>query len=157
MTRPEQEPIPITGAGIAALKQELEDLKRQRPEIVARVASARADGDLSENFAYHDGRRDLGMLDGRVQTIEAVLANATLIDEAPGDGTIRLGSQVVVSDEFGDSEYALVGPAEANVARGMISIASPLGAALVGKRAGDTVTFSSPGGERKATVRSVKP
>ncbi len=152
MARPKNEPIPITSAGLAALKAELGELVERRPSMVERVASARSDGDLKENFAYHDARRDLGMADGRVQTIEAILQNAVVIEAAGGDGSIRMGSRVVVADEFGHTSYEVVGPAEVDIARGLISMVSPMGAALMGKRVGDTVAFSTPGGERTAKV-----
>ena len=116
--------VPITKTGLAALQAELADLREKRPAIVSRVASARSDGDLKENFAYHDARQELGMLDGRTQTIEALLANAVVIAESGGGAGISLGSKVVVRDEFGESTYTVVGPAEADVVRGMISLES---------------------------------
>jgi transcription elongation factor GreA len=148
-------PTPITAAGLGALKAELAELRRQRPSMVDRVASARSDGDLKENFAYHDARQDLGMADGRVQTIEAILATAVVIETARPDGSIGLGSKVVVRDEFGEATYSLVGPAEADIARGLISLESPLGSALMNRNVGETVTFETPGGPRSATVVEV--
>jgi transcription elongation factor GreA len=155
MARNRDTPIPITAAGLAALKAELAQLRHRRPSMVDRVASARSDGDLKENFAYHDARQDLGMLDGRVQTIEAIVATAVVADGARPDGSIGLGSTVVVRDDLGDSTYSLVGPAEADVARGMISLESPLGSALIERKVGETVTFESPGGPRTATIVKV--
>ena len=152
MTRATNEPIPITSAGLVALKTELAELVGRRPSMVDRVASARSDGDLKENFAYHDARRDLGMADGRVQTIEAILRNAVVIEETAGNGSIRIGSRAVVADEFGETSYEVVGPAEVDIARGLISLISPMGAALMGRSVGDTITFSTPGGERRAKV-----
>jgi transcription elongation factor GreA len=148
-------PTPITAAGLAALKAELAELRRRRPSMVDRVASARSDGDLKENFAYHDARQDLGMADGRVQTIEAILATAVVIETARPGGSIGLGSKVVVRDEFGEATYSLVGPAEADIARGLISLESPLGSALMNRKVGETVTFETPGGPRSATVVEV--
>jgi len=148
-------PTPITAAGLAALKAELAELRRRRPSMVDRVASARSDGDLKENFAYHDARQDLGMADGRVQTIEAILATAVVIESARPGGSIGLGSKVVVRDEFGEATYSLVGPAEADIAKGLISLESPLGSALMNREVGETVTFATPGGPRSATVVEV--
>jgi transcription elongation factor GreA len=150
-----ENPIPITAQGLRALQSELAELQAKRPSMVERVASARSDGDLKENFAYHDARQDLGMLDGRVQTIEGILASATVITEAAADGTVRLGSKVVVRDEFGESNYRLVGPAEVDLGRGWISHESPLGTALVGSRVGEKVTFQTPGGDRSAEIVAV--
>jgi transcription elongation factor GreA len=145
----------MTSFGFESLKAELAELRARRPALVEEVAAARSQGDLSENFAYHDARQHLGMLDGRVQTIEATLAQAEVVEESHREGVARIGSTVVVRDEFGESTYQIVGPTEGNMARGLMSIASPLGSALVDRRAGDTVTFKTPGGERQATVVSV--
>jgi transcription elongation factor GreA len=156
MARTKNTPIPISAAGLSALRAELGQLRdERRPAMVNRMATARQDGDLSENFAYHDARHELGMLDGRVQTIESILRNAVVINEVQKDGSIGLGSTVVVRDEFGDSRYTVVGPAEADIARGMISIASPMGTALMGRRVGDQLRFTTPGGARSATVIEV--
>jgi transcription elongation factor GreA len=145
----------MTAVGFEALKAELTELRARRPALVEEVAAARSQGDLSENFAYHDARQHLGMLDGRIQTIEATLTRAQVVEESAGEGVARIGSTVVVRDEFGESTYQIVGPTEGNMARGLMSIASPLGSALLDRRAGDTVTFQTPGGERQATVVSV--
>lgn len=152
MARSEDAPIPITAAGLDALKAELVELRARRPAMVDRVASARSDGDLKENFAYHDARHDLGMLDGRVETIESLLHGSLVVDEVRSDGSLGVGSKVTVRDEFGNSDYTLVGPAEVDLSRGFISVSSPMGAALVGRRVGETVTFTTPGGDRSATV-----
>ena len=152
-----QKPIQLTPAGKAALEAELRQLvDEKRPEIVARVATARQEGDLRENFAYHDARRELGLLDGRVQTIEATLRHCVVVEAGPQDGSVKLGATVVVRDEFGESEYTVVVPAEADITKGRISLESPLGEALVGRRAGDEVSFASPGGDRRATVVEVR-
>jgi transcription elongation factor GreA len=155
MARDSGAPIPMTAVGFEALKAELAELRARRPGMVEEVSTARSQGDLSENFAYHDSRQHLGMLDGRIQTIEEQLKRAQVVEESGGHGVARIGSTVVVRDEFGESTYQIVGPTEGNMARGLMSIASPLGSALVDRRAGDTVTFKTPGGERQATVVSV--
>ena len=145
----------MTASGYEELQKELESLKSQRPSLVAEVANARSQGDLSENFAYHDARRQLGMLDGKIQTIENSLRRAQVVTEPSPGGAVRIGSKVVIRDEFGDSTYEVVGPTEGNMARGLLSIASPLGKALVDRRAGDTVSFNTPGGQRQATIVSL--
>ena len=155
MSQKKHDPIPITAAGLEALKAELEVLRARRPAMVEEVAAARSQGDLSENFAYHDARQHLGMLDGRVQTIENTLKRAQVVDETGVSGIVRIGSRVVVRDEFGDATYEIVGPTEGNMARGLMSVAAPLGGALVDRRAGDTVTFKTPAGERQATIVSI--
>ncbi|MGD0193840.1 MAG: transcription elongation factor GreA [Candidatus Dormibacteria bacterium] len=147
----------LTAEGQAALIAEMRELiDIKRPEIVERVATARAEGDLRENFAYHDARRELGLLDGRVQTIEGMLRYALIVEAAPYDGTVVLGATVVVRDDFGDSEYTIVVPAEADIARQRISLDSPLGAAISGHRAGDEVSVDSPGGIHRVAVVHVR-
>jgi transcription elongation factor GreA len=147
--------VPMTASGFEALQNELEQLKARRPSLVAEVANARSQGDLSENFAYHDARRQLGFLDGKIQTIENTLRRAQVVGQAGNDGLVRIGSKVVVRDEFGESSYEMVGPTEGNMARGLLSVASPLGAALIDHKPGETISFSSPGGQREATIVSV--
>ncbi|MGH7722554.1 MAG: GreA/GreB family elongation factor [Candidatus Dormibacteria bacterium] len=148
--------VHLTADGRARLEEELRDLiDNRRPMIVTRVATARAEGDLSENFAYHDARQELGLLDGRVQTIQGMLRHARVMETTVGD-VVGLGSTVTVRDEFGESTYVIVGPVEANVADGRISMVSPLGAALMGRTVGDEVSFSSPGGSRNAMIASVR-
>jgi len=145
----------MTASGFEALKAELAELRARRAGLVGEVATARSQGDLSENFAYHDARQQLGMLDGRIQTIENNLKRAQVVEETGTKDIVRIGSRVTVRDEFGDSSYEIVGPTEGNMARGLISVASPLGSALLDRRKGDIVTFKTPGGERQATVISV--
>ncbi|MEO8899343.1 MAG: transcription elongation factor GreA [Candidatus Dormibacter sp.] len=148
--------VHLTAAGRANLEEELRDLvDNRRATIVKRVATAREEGDLSENFAYHDARRELGLLDGRVQTIQNLLRHAQVMQTTVGE-VVGLGSTVTVLDEFGESTYVIVGPVEADVAGGRISMVSPLGAALMGRTVGDEVTFSSPGGTRIATISTVR-
>lgn len=150
-------PVLLTADGQAALIAEMRELvDTKRPEIVQRVATARAEGDLRENFGYHDARRELGLLDGRVQTIEGMLRHALIVEPAPYDGTVGLGASVVVRDDFGESEYTIVVPAEADIARQRISLDSPLGAAISGHRAGDEVSVDSPGGIHRVAIVQVR-
>src|ERR1700731_1339467 len=138
-------PIPMTADGFEALKAELAELRARRPAMVEEVAAARSQGDLSENFAYHDARQNLGMLDGRIQTIETTLTRAHRVEGSATRGVARILSSVLVRDEFGEATYQIVGPSEGNMARGLMSIASPMGSALLDHKAGDTVSFKTPG------------
>ena len=148
-----EKPIPMSAEGHAALEAELQQLVEvDRPAIVRRVATTREEGDLKENFGYHDARRELGMLDGRVQTIKGTLRNAVVVDSPVAGAGIGMGSVVVVSDEFGETTYTVVGPAEADISNNRISVESPLGAALQGRSVGEEATFETPGGERTVTV-----
>lgn len=147
------DPVPMTAAGRTALEQELEQLVSvRRPEIVRRISTTRDEGDLKENAGYHQAREDQSRVEGRILELEAALRRSVLIDEGPSDGSARLGSTVVVSDEFGETTYRLVGPTEVNAAAGKISAESPLGRAIVGARAGATVEVDSPAGAREVRV-----
>src|ERR1700738_5073412 len=116
--------IPMTAFGFEALKAELAELRARRPAMVDEVATARSQGDLSENFAYHDARQNLGMLDGRIQTIEATLTRAHVVGESAAREVARIGSTAVRAEEFGESTHPIGGPSEGNMARGLMSIAS---------------------------------
>jgi len=146
----------MSAEGKAALEAELRELvDERRPVVVQRMKTAREEGDLKENFGYHDARQELGMLDGRVQTIEATLRLAVVVDQVSRDGAVIMGSKVVVKDDFGDSSYEIVGPAEGDIASGKVSIKSPLGQALIGSKVGEKVGFETPGGTRSVEILNV--
>ena len=139
--------IHLSREGQARLEAELHELRViRRPEIVRRVASARELGDLRENSEYHAAREELGFLDGRAQTLEAQLRAAVVVDTPVGAGRTALGSTVVVETDGTEHRLHLVGSAEANLAAGRISVASPVGKALLGVVAGDEVTVATPAG-----------
>lgn len=146
---------PLTAAGKASLEAELAQLTVRRTEVVGRIAETRSEGDLKENAGYHQAREDHSMLEGRVREIEAILRSAVIIDPSSGDGSVQLGSTVVVADEYGETTYSLVGPAEADPGNGRLSNQSPVGRALVGRRPGDVVEAQTPGGPRELRIVSV--
>ena len=138
----------MTAAGKAALEAELHELETvRRPEIVARIASTRSEGDLSENAGYHQAREDQSHVEGRINEIRAALRDAVLIEEGAPDGVVRLGARVTVRDSYGESTYSIVGPTEVDPRSGRISHQSPIGSALLGARAGDEVKVATPAGE----------
>ena len=146
------EQIPITTQGYAALKKELERLKTvERPENIKSIEVARAHGDLSENAEYHAAKERQSFLEGRIGEIGYKLGNAKVIDPktVPKD-TVRFANRVVVEnlDSEEESEYMIVGPDEADIKKGKISVSSPLGAAMLGKRPGDEAIVQAPGGKR---------
>ncbi|MFN2450929.1 MAG: transcription elongation factor GreA [Candidatus Dormibacteria bacterium] len=150
-------PVPMTAEGRAALQAELDQLVTvRRPEIVRRIATTRDEGDLKENAGYHQAREDQSRVEGRILELEDALRRSVLIDTGPSDGSARLGSTVVVSDEFGETTYRLVGPTEVDAAAGKISAESPLGRAIVGSRAGVTAEVSSPAGPREVRIVRVE-
>jgi transcription elongation factor GreA len=146
----------MTAAGRDALQAELDQLENvRRPEVVARIASTRAEGDLSENAGYHQAREDQSHIEGRIAEIRAALRDAVIIEEGAPDGVARLGATVTVKDAHGEMTYTIVGPTEVDPRAGRISAQSPIGSALIGARAGDVVTVAAPAGKMKLTVLSV--
>lgn len=151
--------VVLTRQGYEEIQKELDEItKVKRPALVERIKEARLLGDLSENFDYQDAKRTQGMMEGRVMELQALLNSATVIDGSNDDGTIGFGSMVVVKDldEGLEDEYMIVGPAEASPAEGKISHESCLGAALMGRRAGETFSVNSPGGTFSYEILSVK-
>ncbi len=145
--RPPAEVVHLSPEGLARLQAELRELRiARRPEIVRRVTAARELGDLSENSEYHAAREELGFLDGRIQAVEARLRAAVVLSGEDGAGRTILGSTVVVETDGVERTLRLVGSVEADLAAGRISVASPVGKALLGRTAGDEVTVTTPAG-----------
>ncbi len=140
--------VPMTREGHQKLQAELERLlKVERPKNIQAIAEARAHGDLSENAEYHAAREKQSFIEGKIQELQSKLALAQIIDTSKiNQSKIAFGAKVKVLDIGADEEYLfmLVGPDEADVKNGKISISSPVGRALIGKEAGDTVVIKAP-------------
>ena len=144
--------IPVTRKGYETLKEELENLKRvERPRNIKAIEEARAHGDLSENAEFDAAKDRQGFLEGRIGELEYKLANADVIniDELPKDRAV-FGNKVLLEniDTGEEVEYQLVGPDESDIGNGRISVSSPLGRAILGKKPGDELTLEVPGGKR---------
>ena len=144
--------IPVTQQGFEALKKELENLKKvERPQNIKAIEEARAHGDLSENAEYAAAKDRQGFIEGRINDLEYKLANVDVIaiEKLPKDRAV-FGSKVVLENvETGeDVVYQLVGPDESDIENGRISISSPLGKALIGRKPGDELSLQVPGGKR---------
>ena len=150
---------PITKEGKTRLETELQKLRTaERPAIVAAIAEARAHGDLSENAEYHSAKEKQGMIEARIKELEAVLGSAEVIDPASegGGGRCIFGAFVALEDEDGNMfRYRIVGEYEADINAGLLSSASPLGRALLGKTKGDSVEVRAPGGVREYLIAAV--
>ena len=151
----------LTPEGAQRLHEELQRLKRvERPAIIQAIAEARAHGDLSENAEYHAAREQQGFIEGRIGELESKLAVAEVIDPSRlnARGKVVFGAWVGLWEEEGDREvcYRIVGELEGNIDEGMISHASPIAKALIGKAEGDEVEFQAPGGMRRYEVLSVR-
>jgi transcription elongation factor GreA len=148
----------LTPEGYQKLEEELHYLKTvRRPEVADAIHEAKMDGDVSENAGYEEAKRQQGFLEGRIMTIEGMLNNAVLIESNGPTDTVVLGAQVtVVEDGFEPETYYIVGSAEADPTNGRISNESPLGKALMGHRAGDRVTFETPGGTLEMEILEIE-
>jgi transcription elongation factor GreA len=146
------EQIPFTKEGYALLKKELERLKTvERPENIKSIEKARAHGDLSENAEYHAAKEKQSFLEGRIGEISYKIGNAKIIDpETLPKDIVRFASKVLIEnlDSEEEIEYMIVGPDEADIKKGKISVSSPLGKALLGKKPGDEAVLQAPGGKR---------
>jgi len=143
---------PITKKGYEVLKKELNNLKKvDRPQNIKAIEEARAHGDLSENAEFDAAKDRQGFIEGRIGELTFKLANADIIDtdKLPRDRAV-FGSKVVIENiDTGDNiEYQLVGPEESDIDKGRISVSSPLGKEIVGKRPGDEFALQAPGGRR---------
>ena len=153
------EVVQLTLAGKKALEDKLEYLKNvRRAEITEEIAVARSFGDLSENAEYDAAKEEQGFLEKRIREINEMLSNCTIIDESTIDTkTVSVGCIVKLQDlEFGDKlEYKIVGVSEAKIEENLISNESPLGSALIGKKKGQEVVVTTPGGEARFKILSI--
>ncbi len=143
---------PITKKGYEVLKKELNNLKKvERPQNIKAIEEARAHGDLSENAEFDAAKDRQGFIEGRIGELTFKLANADIIDtdKLPSVRAV-FGSKVVVEniDTGEDIEYQLVGPEESDIEKGRISVSSPLGKEIIGKKPGDEFALQVPGGRR---------
>ncbi len=151
----------LTADGLKKLQEELAERKGAiREEIVERLKEARAQGDLSENSEYDQAKEDQGKNEGRIIELEYMIKNATIIDNAASKeaGIVSLGSTVLLKDvETGEEEtYSIVGTTEADPFENRISNESPVGAAILGKKVGDTVIVNTPVGELSYKIEEIK-
>ena len=145
----------LTRAQYDKLAEELAELEGpRRKAVVEAIATARAHGDLSENFEYHAAKNEQGLLEARIRTLKSRLDNAVLVDEtALRAGEVGIGSVVEIEDEDGGKMKIEI----SSVSRpGTASPESPLGRALVGRVEGDTVEITAPGGTWLAQILTVK-
>ncbi len=148
-------PVYLTAEGLEKLKAELNHLITvERPRVAARIHDAKLDGDISENAEYEDAKQEQSFLEGRIATLEAQIKNAEVIEHVNGD-RVGIGSKVTVKGDDGKQTFTIVGSAEASPREGRISNESPVGAALMGHKKGDTVVVQAPAGASTFTVVSI--
>lgn len=146
------ERVPITREGYETLKKELEYLKKvERPKNIMAIEEARSHGDITENADFEAAKDRQAFIEGRLNQLEYKLSRADIIDPdtLPKDRAVFSRSVVLENIDTGENvEYQLVGPDESNIEAGRISVSSPLGKAIIGKRPGDEITLQTPGGKR---------
>ncbi len=144
--------VPITRQGYERLKQELANLKSvERPSNIKAIEEARAHGDLSENAEFDAAKDRQAFIEGRIMDLQYKLGNADVIDpDTISKDAARFGCTVVLENiDTGDEvKYQLVGPEESDIKEGRISVASPLGQAIIGKQIGDEIVIIAPVGKR---------
>lgn len=151
--------IELTKEGLDELQAELAELKEQKlVAVIKRVAKAREYGDLSENAEYHSAKEEQEFIETRIEEIETIISRSVVVQNTKSKNTVGIGSTVVVSKKGSKEkkELKIVGEFEADPILGKISVGSPLGEALVGKKKGDTAVFQAPAGEIEYTIIEIK-
>jgi transcription elongation factor GreA len=142
----------MTREGYQTLKKELEHLKSvERPKVIKAIEEARSHGDLSENAEYDAAKERQAFIEGRVSELGYKLGNAEIIDvnNLPKDRAVFACTVVLENVDTGeDVEYQLVGPEESDIEQGRISVTSPLGKAIIGRKPGEEIVLNAPAGKR---------
>lgn len=147
----------LTKEKFEEFKKELEYLKNvKRKEIAANLEYAKALGDLSENAEYHEAREEQALMEERIEKLEFILKNAIIVQDDIATDVVSVGSDIDVEKDGQKSTYTIVGTEEADVISGKISIRSPFGQAVLGKKKGDTFSFHTPNGEVSYKIISIK-
>jgi len=149
----------LTKEGLAKLEEELEDLKTvHRREVNERIRQAKEFGDISENAEYEDAKQEQAFVEGRIMKVESMIRNARIIEatDATAD-EVMLGATVRVKEAKGGEarEFVIVGSTEADPTNNRLSNESPLGKALIGRRKGDLVDVTTPGGMRQYKIEAI--
>lgn len=149
----------VTVAGGEALRRELEELERKRGEVAGNIRTAKAFGDLSENFEYHEAKREQGFVEGRILQLKLIVPELEEISPAEvSTDQVGFGSLVTLIEETGDEwDVTIVGPLEADPMEDRISYESPLGNALVGHKPGETVSAEVPAGIVTYQIKAIRP
>ena len=152
--------VMLTADGLKKMENELEHLKSvRRREVAERIKQAIEFGDISENSEYEDAKNEQAFIEGKILTLEKMLRNAKIIDEAETHlDVVTLGSTVILKDleDASEEEYTIVGSAEANPKERKISNESPVGEAILNKKVGSTVEVNVPAGILKYQIIELK-
>ena len=150
---------PITRDGFQRLRDELERMKREdRPRIIKEIQAARAHGDISENAEYHAAREKQGLIEAKIRDLETKLASSEIVETPKGQvERVSFGCTVTIEDvDTGDvKEYRIVGPYEADIHQGLVSVTSPLARGMIGKGPEDEFTVVAPGNTKEYAIIKV--
>jgi len=151
--------LPITREGYDRLRAELQRLEqKERPKVIQAIAEAREHGDISENAEYEAAKEKQAMLEGKINDLHHKLSQCEIVEVTKGSAErVTFGITVELEDLNTGEEmrYRLVGPYEADLAQGTISVTSPIGRALIGKEPGDEVEVQTPGGVKNLEVLDI--
>lgn len=154
------EKVPMTLEGYKKLEDELRRLKNEeRPAVIQAISEARSHGDLSENAEYHAAKERQSWIEGQILELEDKFSRAQVIDVAKlGGNVIKFGATVTLIDEDTEEKksWQIVGDYEADVRSGKVSISSPIARAMIGKKTGDTIEVTAPGGARSYEIKKVQ-
>jgi transcription elongation factor GreA len=150
-------PVPLTREGKTKLEHELEELRARRREVAEMIHNAQEQGTSQNDAEYDDAKMEQGRVEGRILEVEDILRRARIIDESGAHhaGRVMVGSGVQVDQDGTVRHYQIVGAPEADPLNGKISNESPVGAALLGKAAGDSVEVNVPKGVIKVKVLKI--
>jgi transcription elongation factor GreA len=151
-------PVILTEKGKEGLERELELLRTEKhPAVAQRIQELTSDGDVSDNSEYEETKEELVIIEARMREIQNILRRAKVVARGEASDIVQFGATVTLRDEFGETDvWTLVSPQEANTLHGTISTESPVGAAVLGKRVGESVVVSAPGGETTFTIEKVE-
>jgi transcription elongation factor GreA len=146
----------VSRQGLEELRAELDELVNvRRAEVAARIQEAKEHGDITENAEYEDAKNEQAFIEGRIQSVSALVKNAVIIDENTSKTHVQVGSTVKLQGAGGTETYTIVGSAEAAPAEGRISNESPVGRALLGRKKGDKVKVSVPAGDQVYEILTI--
>ena len=153
------EKIPMTPEGVARLREEMRRLKEtDLPQVVKDIGVARDHGDISENAEYHAAKERQGMIIARISYLEQAISRAEVIDPSKLSGSkVQFGAKVKLSnvDTGEEQTFRIVGPEEADIKQGTISVVSPMARALIGREVGDEVKVNMPAGPRTYEILEI--
>ena len=149
-------PAYLSKEGLEKLREELDELVNvRRAEVASRIHDAKEYGDVTENAEYEDAKNEQAFVEGRIQTLSALIKNAVIIDEKHSTSHVQIGSTVELEGSDGREKYQIVGAAEAAPLEGRISNESPVGRSLLGKKKGDKITVTVPAGDSVYKIVSI--